>query len=166
MLTAEHVLRRAVHPSVCLPVCVSACLYLCVSVCVCVWWPVACRRDYLRERERRLSPVSIQTQSLALRALRKNENRKKPQPIGMLSHSSGNHDWLLANAIACVYCGFHLRNARNASDCVWMETALYTHTHTRRLYRRCTTNSDRSIRGMCFHCSLPTGHPGAVRSTA
>ena len=48
----------------------------------------------------------------------------------MLGHSSGNHDWLLANAIACVYCGFHLRNARNASDCVWMETGLYTHTHT------------------------------------
>ena len=52
----------------------------------------------------------------------------------MLGRSSGNHDWLLANAIACVSCGFHLRNARNASDCVWMETgrlhnkpvALYT----------------------------------------
>jgi len=46
------------------------------------------------------------------------------QPIGMLCHSSGNHDWLLANAIACVSCGFHLCNARNASDCVWMETGL------------------------------------------
>ena len=42
----------------------------------------------------------------------------------MLGHSSGNHDCLLANAIACVSCGFHLRNARNASDCVWMETGL------------------------------------------
>jgi len=25
---------------------------------------------------------------------------------------------------ACVSCGFRLRNARNASDCVWMETGL------------------------------------------
>ena len=57
-----------------------------------------------------------------------NENRIpigcKRQPIGMLGHSSGNHDWLLASAIACVSCGFHLRNARNAIDCVWMETGL------------------------------------------
>jgi len=37
---------------------------------------------------------------------------------GMLGRSSGNHDWLLANASACVSCGFRLRNARNASDCV------------------------------------------------
>jgi len=43
------------------------------------------------------------------------------QPIGMLGRSSGNHDWLLANASACVSCGFRLRNA---SDCVWMETGL------------------------------------------
>ena len=49
---------------------------------------------------------------------------RRLQPIGMLGHSSGHHDWLLANAIACVSCGFHLRNARNASDCVWMETGL------------------------------------------
>ena len=57
------------------------------------------------------SPVSIQTQSLALRALRKRkpqENKRKRQLIGMLGRSSGNHDWLLANA----------------SDCVWMETGL------------------------------------------
>ena len=39
----------------------------------------------------------------------------------MLGHSSGNHDWLLANTSACFSCGFHLRNA---SDCVWMETGL------------------------------------------
>ena len=43
----------------------------------------------------------------------------------MLGRSSGNHDWLIANASACVSCGFRLRNARNASDCVWMETGLY-----------------------------------------
>jgi len=78
------------------------------------------------------SPVSIQTQSLALRALRKWKPQETQslalassqswlpllwpsipigcnrQPIGMLGHSSGNHDWLLANA----------------SDCVWMETGL------------------------------------------
>jgi len=49
--------------------------------------------------------VSIQTQSLALRALRK----RKPQETQAL-----------ANASACVSCGFRLRNAhnaRNASDC-------------------------------------------------
>ena len=65
------------------------------------------------------SPVSIQTQSLALRAFREfSRNKRKRQPIGMLGRSSGNHDLLLANASACVSCGFRLRNARNASDCV------------------------------------------------
>jgi len=29
-------------------------------------------------------------------------NKRKRQPIGMLGRSSGNHDWLLANARACV----------------------------------------------------------------
>ena len=51
-------------------------------------------------------------------------NNRKRQPIGMLGRSTGNHDWLLADASACVSCGFCLRNARNASDCVWMETGL------------------------------------------
>ena len=69
------------------------------------------------------SPVSIQTQSLALRALRAlrlDGNRAKRKRFDqasywlqaaanrMLGRSSGNHDWLLANA----------------SDCVWMETGL------------------------------------------
>jgi len=67
-----------------------------------------------------LSPVSIQTQSLALRALRKRKpqetqaanhgcqwlkisrNKRKRQPIGILGRSSGNHDWLFANASDCV----------------------------------------------------------------
>ena len=53
----------------------------------------------------------------------------KRQPIGMLGWSSGNHDWLLANASACVSCGFHLRSARNASDCIWMETGLNPYYH-------------------------------------
>ena len=43
---------------------------------------------------------------------------RKRQPVGMLGRSSDNHDWLLANASACVSCGFRFRNARNASDCV------------------------------------------------
>jgi len=75
------------------------------------------------------SQVSIQTQSLALRALRKRKpqetqalaisrNKRKHRPIGMLGRSSGNNDWLLANAGACVSCGFRLRNGRNASDCI------------------------------------------------
>ena len=46
------------------------------------------------------SLVSIQTPI--------SRNKRKRQPIGMLGRSSGNHDWLLANA----------------SDCVWMETGL------------------------------------------
>ena len=57
-------------------------------------------------------------------------NKRKRQPIGMLGRSSGNHDCLLANASACVSCGFRLRNARNArnaSDCVWLETGLQSH---------------------------------------
>ena len=53
-------------------------------------------------------------------------NKRKRQPIGMLGRNSVNHDWLHANSIACVSCGFRLRNARNASDCVWMETGLHT----------------------------------------
>jgi len=51
-------------------------------------------------------------------------NKHKRQPIGMLGRSSGNHDWLLANASACISCSFRLCNARNTSDCVWMETGL------------------------------------------
>ena len=47
--------------------------------------------------------------------------KRKRQPIGMIGRTSGNHNWLLANgpnASACVSCGFRLRNARNARDCV------------------------------------------------
>ena len=39
------------------------------------------------------------------------QNKHNRQPIGMLGRSSGNCDWLLANA----------------SDCVWMETGLQQH---------------------------------------
>ena len=86
-----------------------------------------------------LSPVSIQTQSLALRALRK----RKPQETQALALASSQSwlpllrpsipiGWRLRllreiQASACVSCGFRLRNARierNASDCVWMETGL------------------------------------------
>ena len=79
--------------------------------------PMLCNDDACDfQRARDSSPVPIQTQSLALRSF--SRNKRKRQPIGMLGRSSGNHDWLLANASACVSCGFRLRNARNASDCV------------------------------------------------
>ena len=71
---------------------------------------------------------------------------------GMLDRSSGNHDWLLVNASACVSCGFRLRNA---SDCVWMETGLKTsswqHDRTqrsrnaRRHTNKCTTTTTWSM---------------------
>jgi len=63
------------------------------------------------------------SESLSIHAVKISRNKRKRQP-GMLGRSSGNYDWLLANAIACVPRGFPLRNARNASDCVWMETGL------------------------------------------
>jgi len=51
-----------------------------------------------------------------VRCVKISRNKRKRQPIGMLGRSSGNHDWLLlANASACVSCGFRLRNARNAT---------------------------------------------------
>jgi len=60
------------------------------------------------------------SQSWLLRLLREIFTQQTQAPaIGMLGRSSGNHDWLLANA--CVSSGFRLRNARNArnaSDCV------------------------------------------------
>ena len=64
---------------------------------------------------------------LLISAVKFSRNKRKRQPIGMVGRSSGNHDWLLANASAWVSCGFRLRNvcnARKASDCVWMETGL------------------------------------------
>ena len=78
------------------------------------------------------SPVSIAapcfwflTLFVWLTNLQISRNKRKRQPIGILGRSSDNHDWLLSNASACVSCGFRLRNARNASDCVWMETGPY-----------------------------------------
>ena len=65
--------------------------------------------------------------AIAWKCVKISRNKRKHQPIiGMLGRSSGNHDWLLANASACVSCGFRLRNARNASDCVRTETRLNT----------------------------------------
>ena len=58
----------------------------------------------------------------------RNKRKRQRQPIGMLGRSSGNRDWLLANTSAGVSCGFRLRNAHNASDCVWMETGLQART--------------------------------------
>ena len=80
------------------------------------------------------STVSIQSQSWLpllqpsipigwrLRLLRENFTQQTQAPANR--NARGNHDWLLANASACVSCDFRLRNARNASDCVWMETGL------------------------------------------
>ena len=70
-----------------------------------------------------------------VRCVNENRKKRKRQPIGMLGRSSGNNDWLLANASACVSCGFRLRNTRNASNCFWMETGL-TYQHHSRV--RCT----------------------------
>jgi len=56
-----------------------------------------------------LSPVSIQTHSLALRALRLDGNRAKRKRLRLARFPSKRN----------------ARNARNASDCVWMETGLY-----------------------------------------
>jgi len=78
------------------------------------------------DRLSNVKPVSIQTQSLALRALRS----RKPQETQALALASSqsfhcfDRAFLLAGACvccvksACVSCGFRLRNARNASDCV------------------------------------------------
>jgi len=51
------------------------------------------------------------------------------QPIMVITASTEHSYWLTLafvawNATVCVSCGFCLRNARNASDCVWMETRL------------------------------------------
>ena len=46
-------------------------------------------------------------------------NKRKRQPIGMLGLSSGNHDWLLANASACVSCSF--RYATHATQAIAFE---------------------------------------------
>jgi len=68
------------------------------------------------------SPVSIQTQSLALRALRAlrlDGNRAKRK---RLRWQAVNHGW------HCFDRAFlskrYAHNARNASDCVWIETGL------------------------------------------
>jgi len=82
------------------------------------------------------------------------DNKRKRQPIGMLGRISGNHDWLLANASACVSCSFRLRNACNASDCVWMETGLEKNSSTvpaiERYISRLSTNIGRVWQQICI----------------
>jgi len=48
------------------------------------------------------------------------------QPIMVATASTEHSYWLALVFVAwsCVSCGFRLRNARNASNCVWMETGL------------------------------------------
>ena len=73
-------------------------------------------------KRNRLRCVHCVNENPCVSCVKISRKKRKRQPIGMLGRSSGNHDRLLANASACVSCGFRLRNARNASDCVWMET--------------------------------------------
>jgi len=79
-----------------------------------------------------------------------NENRNKRKRLRWQAANHGCHcfdrAFLLAGACVCcvnasayVSCGFRLRNARNASDCVWMETGLYSTTN--RLLREGTSLS-------------------------
>ena len=76
-----------------------------------------------------LSPVSIKRDRLrCVRCVRcVNENRKKRKRLRWQAANHGchcfNRAFLLAGA--CVCCVKYARNARNASDCVWMETGLY-----------------------------------------
>jgi len=81
------------------------------------WFPF--KRNRLRASSQSWLPLLRPSIPICwgLRLLRENftQETHETKPIGMLGRSSGNHDWLLANASACVSCGFRLRNA---SDCV------------------------------------------------
>jgi len=71
------------------------------------------------------SPVSIQTQSLALRALRElrlDGNRAKRKRLRWQAANHGCH--YSACGLARFPSKRNSRNARYASDCVWMETGL------------------------------------------
>jgi len=63
-------------------------------------------------------------------------NKRKRQPIGMLGRGSGNHEWLLSNASACVSCGFRLRNARTQAIAFEWKPGLTLLTRTARVGRR------------------------------
>jgi len=76
---------------------------------VLLMWTKA-RFPFKRNRLRKRKPQETQASCVG-----KQRNKRKRQPIGMLGRSSGNHNWLLANASACVSFGFRLRNACNAS---------------------------------------------------
>jgi len=67
-----------------------------------------------------------------------NENRMKRKRLRWQAANHGCHcfDRVFLLAGACVCCVKFARNARNASDCVWMETGLYTHyTHIHNVCR-------------------------------
>jgi len=51
----------------------------------------------------------------------RSRNKRKRQSIGMLDRSSGNHDWLLANASACVSCGFFFVYATHETQAIAFE---------------------------------------------
>jgi len=75
-----------------------------------------------RQQPQMLSPVSIQTQSLALRALRLNGNGAKRKRLRLKAANHGCHCFDRASYWVAPFPS--KRNARNASDCVWMETGL------------------------------------------
>ena len=73
-----------------------------------------------------LSPVSIQTQSFVLRALRLDGNRAKHKRLRWKAANHGCHCFDRASYWLRLARFPSKRNARNASDCVWMETGLYS----------------------------------------
>jgi len=92
------------------------------------------------------APVSIQTQSLALHALRKRKSQET-QALALASSQSWlprllRPSWRLR--LLREFCGFRLRNARNGSDCVWMETGLDSGEE-----QTSPTSSCRVSRGVC-----------------
>jgi len=115
---------------------------VCFSICLFVYLFVCLSGAYI------LSPVSIQTQSLALRALRLDGNRAKRKRLRWQAANHGCHCfdrasyWLLLKRLrlarfpskrnaskrnAC--------NARNASDCVWVETGLNAKTNDPKVFK-------------------------------
>ena len=56
----------------------------------------------LMRRRRNTNKLKPGFHSNAIACVGNSRNKRKRQPIGMLGRSSGNHDWLLANASACV----------------------------------------------------------------
>ena len=103
---------------------------------VCYLYLTVCSASNARERAERacrsLRRQKPAAQSLAVRRLRGwvlDRVQLKPgfhsNAIACIACVAGvAYTKTARNASACVSCGFRLRNARDASDCVWMETGL------------------------------------------